>query len=894
MKRLPDGVRRVLRLRRGLDEQVESELEAEIRFHLDSRIAELTAEGLERSEAEERAVEEFGDLGRAKRALRELSARTERRVRRREWRSEIIQDVRYGWRKLWAQPGFAVVAILTLALGIGANTAIFSVVHAVLLRPLPYAEPDRLVQIWEVSPDGDDHNVVSSGNYLDWRERATSFEELGAYGWTFGVGLIGDDGEPVHVVGTTMTPSVFRMLGVEALYGRTFTPEEGIRGGGSVVLLSHALWQQRFGGDPEVVSRTLTLEETPYTIVGVLPPEFDFPSPNVAFWLPRQFGEEDRSVRRSHQWRVIGRLRRDATRERAQAELDAVAANLAEEYPEYMEGWGVSVLPFRADLVGSVRPLLLVLLGVVVVVLLIACANLANLLLARAMAREREVAIRGALGAGRGRLVRQFLTESLLVAVLGGGLGVAAIVVGLDALIALAPADIPLLDDTRVDPVVLGYAAGATLLATLLFGLLPALRLTRADLQSSLRASDERAGGVRHARLRSGLLVAEVALSVVLLVGAGLLVRSFMRLQAVDLGFNPDNLLTVMLDVPRSRYPETPEQVDFYRRLLERVEALPGVLGAAGTAEPPVIGYNNTFSFAIEGRPSGDADGREDPVPLRAVTPGYFRTMGIPVRRGRVIDERDRPDAPEVVVINAALARRHWPAEDPIGQRISFQGPEGPQWWEVVGVVGDTRHFGADRPGVPALYIPQVQKPWGWMSWLTIVARTERDPMASAAGFRRALGELDARMPIERLTTMNAIYGESEARKRFAAALLGGFAVLALVLGTVGVYGVLSYSVAQRTRDIGVRIALGARRSHVAARIVRQGIALAGIGVVVGIAAALVLSRFLESLVFGITTTDPVTFVGVPILLLIVASLAAYAPARRATRIDPMRALRVE
>lgn len=884
----------MLRLRRTVVRQVADDVDSEIRFHLDSRITELMAEGLGRPEAERRALSEFGDLGRAKRVLREESARTERRVRRREWWSEIAQDVRYGWRKLWAQPGFAVVAILTLALGIGANTAIFSVVHAVLLRPLPYPASDRLVQIWEVSSDGDDHNVVSSGNYLDWRERVTSFEELGAYGWTFGVGLIGDDGEPVHVVGTTMTPSVFRMLGIEALHGRTFTPEEGEPGGGSVLLLSHGLWQQRFGADPDVAGRTLTLDENPYTIVGVLPPKFDFPNANVVFWLPRQFGEEDRGVRRSHQWRVIGRLRRDVTLERAQAELDAVAANLAEEHPQYMEGWGVNVQPFRADLVGNVRPLLLVLLGVVVAVLLVACANLANLLLARAMAREREVAIRGAIGASRGRLMRQFLTESLLVAALGGGLGVAAIVAGLDALIALAPADIPLLNDTRIDPVVLGFAAAATLLATLLFGLLPALRVTGTDLQGSLRASDERAGGARHARLRSGLLVAEVALSVVLLVGAGLLVRSFMRLQAEDLGFDPDNVLTAMLDVPRSRYRETPDQVDFYRRLLERVEALPGVEMAAGTAEPPVIGYNNTFSFAIEGRPSGDADGREDPVPLRAVTPGFFRTMGITLLRGRVIDERDRPDAPEAVVINAALARRHWPAEDPVGQRISFQGPEGPQWWEIVGVVGDTRHFGADRPGMPALYIPQAQKPWGWMSWLTIVARTERDPLAIAPGVKQALRELDARMPIERLTTMNSLYAESMARQRFAATLLGAFAALALLLGSVGVYGVLSYSVAQRTRDIGVRIALGARRSHVAATVIRRGVALAGVGVFAGIVGALVLSRFLESLVFGITTTDPVTFTGVPLLLLIVVALAAYVPARRATRIDPMRALRVE
>jgi len=891
---LPRGVRRLLRLRRTVDEQVADEVDAEIRFHLQSRIEDLVATGVERSTAERQARAEFGNLEAAKRQLQQESARTERRTRRREWRHEVAQDVRYGWRKLWARPGFAVVAILTLALGIGAVTAIFSAVHAVLLRPLPYADAERLVQIWEVSPEGDDHNVVSSGNYLDWRERATSFEDLGAYGWTFGVGMMGEAGEPAHVLSTTMTPSVFRMLGVGAQHGRTFTREEGEPGSDPVVILSHRLWQARFGGDPAAVGRTLTIEESPFTVVGVMPPAFDFPNPNVDIWLPRRFDEEDRMVRRSHQWRVIGRLREGVSRAQAQAEMNTVAGRLAQEHPAHMEGWGVNVQPFRADLVGDVRPLLLVLLGVVVVVLLIACANLANLLLARSMAREREVAIRGAVGAGRGRLIQQFLTETLLVALLGGGAGVVLIVVGLDTLVALAPPDIPLLDDTRIDLAVLGFAAGSTLLATLLFGLLPALRSTALDLQSSLRATGERAGGVRDTRLRSGLLVAELALSVVLLVGAGLLVRSFLLLQAVDLGFEEENVLTVMLNPPRSSYPETAQQVEFYRRLLERVEALPEVISAAGTAEPPVIGYNNTFSFAIENRPSGDADGREDPVPLRAVTPGFFRTMGIPVLRGRAIDERDRPGAPGVVVINASLAQRHWRDEDPIGKRISFQGPEGNQWWEIVGVVGDTRHFGFDRPPEPALYMPQAQKPWDWMSWMAIVARTEGEPLGTAAAVRDALWQLDDRLPIERLTTMEEIYAESAARQRFAATLLGGFAALALILGVIGIYGLLSYSVAGRTREIGVRLALGARPSTVAFAVIRQGVGHAVAGIALGLAAAFVLSRFLESLLFGIVTTDPVTYVGVPILLTAVAALAAYLPARRATRVDPVQALRTE
>ncbi|MGD8868633.1 MAG: ABC transporter permease [Gemmatimonadales bacterium] len=889
---LPDGVRRALRLRRDLRNQITDEVETEIRFHIESRIEDLVAEGMERGEAERRAREEFGDLGQARRTLRRESARTERRVRRTEWLQEIVRDLRYGWRKLWAKPGFAAVAILTLALGIGANTAIFSVVDAVLLRPLPYPEPDRLVRVWEIRPDGDDHNVVSRGNYMDWRDQAASFETLGAHSTGYGVGL-GGEGEPVRINMASLTPGAFRVLGVAPLVGRTFSEEEGVPGNANVAVLSYGLWQRRFGGNPDVVGQSILVDDERYSVLGVMPASFEFPEPSVQLWVPWPLGEEDRASRRSHNLQVIGRLDHGVSLQRAQAGLDAIAARLAEEYPQHMQGWGVNVQPYRADLVSGVRPLLMVLLGVVALVLLLACANLANLLLARAMVREREVAVRGALGAGRGRLVRQFLTEALLIAVLGGALGFALTAAGLGLFVSLAPDDIPLLGHTRIEPAVFAFAAAATLLATLLFGLLPALRASASDPAATLRAGTERGGGLRQARLRSALLVTEVALSVVLLSGAGLLVRSFMEIERVDYGFDPENVLITYVSLPSARYSGTPQQVDFFQRVLKRIEAVPGVRSAAGTTDPPALQVSVTFSFAIEGRPRPGPREREDPVPLAAVTPGYFRALGIPLIQGRALNETDGPEAPAVLVINQALAKRHWPGQNPVGQRISFQGQQGP-WLEIVGVVGDTRHSGLDRPTEPAIYIPFAQKRWTWMNWLALAVRTDTDPEGLAATVRDAIWEVDGTLALGRIARLTDLYGELNARRRFATVLLSVFAGLALILGTVGVYGVLAYAVAQRTREIGVRIALGAQRASVAATVVRQGMVLALAGVVLGIPAALGLSRFLDSLVFGISTRDPVTFVAVPLLLLAVAGLAAYLPARRATRVDPLRALRME
>ena len=892
---LPEGVRRALRLRLGVEEQAESEVEREIRHHLESRIEDLRSEGQTREEAERNALQEFGDVAAAQRALARQSSRRERTSRRREWWGDLKQDVRYGWRKLVSEPGFAVVAVLTLALGIGATTTIFSVVNAVLIQPLPYPEADRLVRIWEVAPDGDDRNVVSRGNFMDWRDRAGSFTLVGAHGWRGGSAYLTDEGEGLRVSSTSMTPNAFRALGVEPVLGRTFTEEEGRPGSDAVVVLGYEFWRDRLGGDADVLGRTLTIDGRRVRVVGVMPASFDFPEAGIDVYDVWELGEEDRQNRRSHNLQVLARLAPGVTVAQAQAELDAMAAGLADEYPAEMEGWGVNVQPYRADLTAEARPTLLMLLGVVGLVLLLACANLANLLLARARAREREVAVRGALGAGRRRLIHQFLTEAALIAILGGALGFAATAAGLDMFVALAPGDIPLIDDVTLDPTVFGFAAGATLLATALFGLLPALRASDADLQATLRSAGSRSGRRAHGRLRSGLLVAEVALAVILLVGAGLLLRSAVALQTQDYGFDRENIMTVSMNLDAARYPNgTPQQVEWFGRLLERVEALPGVIGAAGSSDMPAGFGSMTFSYAIEGRPSNTPSGREEDQPLRIVTPGYFETLRIPVLDGRVFSEQDDANGLPVVVVNQALADRHWPNGGAVGQRINFRPEEEQPWFEIIGVVGDTRHYGVDEEPTPAVYMAHAQKLWDWVSWLNIMVRTPGDPMAIAPAFLNVVHELDPEVVPGTIRSLTARYAATNAQRRFATILLAVFAGLALVLGVVGVYGVLSYAVAQRTRELGVRIALGASRGSVAGGVMARGVATAGLGAAIGVIAALALSRFLEGLVYGVGVRDPITFVGIPVILMAVAAAAAYVPARRATRVNPMEALRAE
>jgi predicted permease len=896
--RAPDG-RRVpawRRYARFLRSDVRADVRDELEFHIAMIADRLIAAGVAPDEARARARADFGDIDRARRLCEAIDAE---RARRHEWAellASVRMDARLALRGLGRSPGFAVAIVLTLALGLVASTAIFSVVRGVLLRPLPYADPDRLVRIWEVSPRGDDHNVVSIGNYVSWRDRAKSFAAIGAHTSPIGVNLL-LDGEPSRIVASDLTPSVMQALGSRAALGRALVADDET-GDGHIVVLSHAFWQRRFAGDAAVIGRRLTLNEVPFTVVGVMPPAFEFPSAGVDVWRPVTVGRIDPTERRSHNWYVVARLAPGATLDAARAEMRTIAGALAVEYPQFMRGYGTNVVALGDDLVADVRALLLILMAGSALLLLVACANIANLLLARAIGRRREIAVRAALGAGRSRLARQLLTESLVVAAVGGVLGAAAAVGLTRALIALAPSDIPRLSAVRVDGVVLAFAAATTVASGLLFGLAPVARLlargsTSDGLLHAVLRSGDRGSSGRQGIVRSLLLVGELAISLVLLSGAGLLIRSAYHLARTDYGFRTAGLTIADVDLPRGRYGNTERHVQFYEQLLDDAARLPHVTGVAGTTESLGSASSMTFSFAIQGRPSQNPSGREDPQALRVVAGDYFRVMGIPLRRGRTFSTADNAAAPPVAIVNESLARLLWPGGDPVGARISFAGASGP-WLEVVGVVGDTRSNTADAPSAPALYMPFAQKRWEWMSWLTLLVRTDRagDEAALGSAVRGVVSRIDPRLPVQRIAPVAELYRESVARRRFATALTGAFAVLALLLGLIGMYGVLSYTVSQRRREFSIRMALGARASQVTLVVVRQALALAAAAIVLGTLGALAATRLLHDLLYETSPDDPATFVVVAALVAVVAVVAAWIPARRATRIDPAATIR--
>ncbi|HEV2915191.1 MAG TPA: ABC transporter permease [Pyrinomonadaceae bacterium] len=808
----------------------------------------------------------------------------------------LWQDLRYGARMLLNKPGFTAVAVLALALGIGANSAIFSVVNAVLLRPLPYEDSNRLVLISEYpKQEGvpDTLTMTSYPNINDWRDQNHVFEGVASFR-TSGFTLTGVE-QPERLNGVRVSADFFNLLRVRPLIGRSFLPEEDRPGGERVVLMSHSLWQRRYGGAADVVGRTLVLSDEQYRVIGVLPADFNFPfaGRKTELWATTAYEGQNLTSRGSRTSFVIARLKAGVSVAQAQADLERIASRIEQQYPDINTGLGVHVTGMQEQLVGKVRPALWMLLGAVGFVLLIACSNVANLLLARATVRQREVAIRTALGAGRWRIVRQLLTESLLLAGLAGAVGLLMAVWGIDLLVALSPSDLPRFDTVRVDARVLGFTMFVSLLTGVIFGLAPALKTSRIDLTQALK---EGSRSLAHAglRLKGLLVVSEMALALVLLIGAGLLIKSFWRLQDVDPGFNPKNVLTMRINLPDKKYPEGKERIAFVKGAIERINALPGVERAAFVTPVPFSGDFIGSSFAIDGRPA-PVPGQEPSADFRGITPDYFSALNVPLIRGRYFTEQDRKGSVGAAIINETLARRYFSGEDPIGKSLIDVGvgvdEDEPKRWEIVGVVGDVRHRGLDIEPAPEVYLPHQQQAWNWGYF---VIRTRTEPSGLAASVIAQILSIDKDQAVARVQTLDQMIAGSVARPRFYMLLLTVFAGVGLILTVVGIYGVMAYSVAERTHEIGIRMALGARQRDVLRMVLGHGMLLALAGIALGLAAAFLLTRVVASLLFEVSATDPLTFACVALLAALVALLACYIPARRATRVDPMIALRYE
>src|SRR5262245_21032170 len=807
----------------------------------------------------------------------------------------LWQDLRHGARSLFKQPTFTIVAVITLALGVGANTAIFSVVHAVLLQSLPYPDADRLVMVWETrrtNPSG--QNVINMGNFFDWKEQNRVFEHMSAFGDT-SVNLT-SGGEPEEIPMQVATTGLFNILGVKPILGRSFATDEGKPGQPGVIVISFGLWQRRFGGDPQIIGRKLILSGNEATVIGVMPAGFNWganagslTTEMAKIWSPWQIDEQNRP-RRGRGYMAVARIKPGVSLAQAQAEMSAIHSRIEQQYPEFNAGWGVNLVPLRTQFAGKIRLALLVLLGAVGMVLLIACANVANLLLARAAGRRREVAVRAALGANRGRIIRQLLTESLLLAGLGGLAGLTLAWWGTDLLVSLAPPDLLNLSQVKINAAVLGFTLGITLATGVVFGLAPAFEATRLNLTESLKEGGKSAGGMRAQRLRNSLVVLEVAIALVLLLGAGLLIRSFARLQGVDPGFNAQNVLTMSVGLPRSKYDNDQKRVNFFRQAVAQMQALPGVESAGAVNALPFASFHSGTSVDIEGRPLLPVV-QKLKTGVMVTDANYFRSMQIPLKRGRLFTDQEAAEMRHVVVINETFARQHFPNEDPLGKRVTIYMKDDNQPCEIIGVVGDSKHMGLDAEVKPMSYWPHPEQAYPGM---TIVIRTRGDAAAITPAARNVIRALDPDQPIADVRTMESLIGTSVARARFSALLLTIFAVVALLLASVGIYGVMAYSVAQRTHEIGLRMALGARRRDVLKLVVRRGMNLALCGVAIGVAASFALTRLMETLLFNVSATDPLTFAAIPLLLIFVAALACLIPARRASKVDPMVALRYE
>jgi putative ABC transport system permease protein len=801
----------------------------------------------------------------------------------------FLQDLRYAVRMMLKQPIFTVIAVVALALGIGANTAIFTVVNAVLLRPLPYDDPSHLVWIWDTQPQLATA-PASLPDFLDWKDQNHSFEYMAAYQ---GGSMFVDNGNGVQDTNVGLvTPDIFSLFRVKPILGRTFTDEETQPGKFRVAVIGQKMWQSRFGSDPNIVGRTLQLNGAAYTIIGVLPAGFAFPN-EAQLWrpLPIDMSKLDRGP---HYLHVIARLKHDVTLPQAQAEMQTIAAQLSQQYFEKNAGHNVKLQLLTDVVVGDIKPALFVLLGAVGFVLLIACANIANLLLARAASRQREMAIRTALGASRSRIIRQLLTESITLSVTGGVAGLLVAIWGVKSLISLSPDTLPRVTEIAIDTRVALFSILVSVLTGVVFGLAPALQVSKPDLNEALKESARTSAGAHKNRLRSLLVVSEIALSLVLLIGAGLMIRSFYRLSRIDPGFNPKNVATFGVTLLRGNYPDDAKVAAFYSELLQRTASIPGIKSAGAITELPMGGNNTSDYFAIEGRPVVPKE--ERPITeCRTVTPHYFESMEIPLLRGRDFSETDTKQTPNVTIINEAFVRRHFGDEDPLGHRITLQG----QFRDpitIVGIVGNVHDFGLDAPPTPEAYFPYLQNPLfeSLDRSLTIVARTKTDPATMGASLRDEMLSLDKSLPVYAIKPMTEYLSDSLSRRRFNMILLSVFASVALLLAAVGIYGVISYIVSQRVREIGIRVAIGAQASDILGLVIRQAMTLTVIGIAVGLGSAVALTRLMESLLFDVSVTDPLTFALISIVLALVALSACMVPARRATKVDPIIALRYE
>ena len=817
----------------------------------------------------------------------------------------LLQDIQYGLRSLLKTPGFTAIALIVLALGIGANTAIFTVVNAVLLRPLPYPDSDRLTMLWETNPRfkiGIDAVPVTHGNFMDWREQNTVFEHVSAMG--VGRWNLTGSGEPERISGASVSANFFKLMGTEPALGRGFRDDEETPGAAKVVVISNVLWQQRFASDRNVIGTSMTLDGEPYTIIGVAPEGFNFPrskelpyfvgvGTRTDLWRPMTLGDDFvKKSRANHQLCVMAKLKEGVTRARAQSEMTAIADRLERSYPDGNQGIGVKVVPLNEQVVGNVRPALLILQGAVALVLLIACANVANLMLSRSAARRKEIAIRTALGATRAHIVRQLLTEATLLAMAAAVIGTLLSFWGVGAMLSLSRNTLARAYEISVDARVLGFTVGIAMLTSVLFGLIPALQSSRVNLGEALKeGSRGLAGGRVSNRIRSVLVVSEVALSLVLLIGSGLMIKSLAGLLKVDPGFKADQTVTMNIALIGSKYPGAARQISFFQEVTHRVGSLPGVQSVGLISSAPLSGGVYAGGFSIEGR-AATSETDDFVADRRMISAEYFNALAIPLLKGRAFTERDDPTSPGVVVVSESWARRFLPNEDPIEKRIKLGGRDSTRpWLSIVGVAGDVRDTAIESEARPCVYIPYPQFP---SSGMTLVVRTAVDPTQLIPAIRDEVWAVDKDQPVTDVKTMGEYVADSVSPRRSNAMLLTFFAAVALVLAAVGIYGVIAYSVSQRTQEIGIRLALGARRSDIIRLVVGNGLVLVLTGIVIGLAGAMALTRVLTSLLYGVSATDPVIFAGVSLGLVAVTLLASYIPARRAARVDPMIALRSE